>query len=356
MRSLRAGLVGAVAVAVACGTAPPRVSPIMPAALVPVDAAHDRAKAFARVFCSTLPHFRDPAGHPWGDCGQYLDATDAPGPLGPLAPPYRFLFVAGFGSGCLNDVRAFGSGLAHLRDAHQVDIDAFAVAPFGSSEENGRSIARHLEQAWTADAARPFVLIGYDKGAADLIEALGALDEPATKVAALVTVAGAVDGSPVVEDIRRLMQPGQPWIAPGCPGNVQDGLHSLEPEVRMRILRAHPVPVPGYSLAAASTREETSSVLRPAWDRLSTLAAEQDGQLVAWETVLPGAAFLGTARADHWAVALPFDGTPAPIKGIDRSRFPRDALLEAIVRYVSADRPGSDRTRSTAVGRGPSGW
>ena len=85
------------------------------------------------------------------------------------------------------------------------------------------------------------------------------------------------------------------------------------------------------------------SALRPSWRRLSIHAKEQDGQIVAWEGVLPGAKYLGAARADHWAIALPFDEAPDPPKAIDRNHFPRDALLEAIVRYVSADVAPSER-------------
>jgi hypothetical protein len=95
--------------------------------------------------------------------------------------------------------------------------------------------------------------------------------------------------------------------------------------------------VPGYSIVGETSLDETSSVLRPTWKRLSIYTNDQDGELVAWESVLPGAKYLGAARADHWAIALPFDGSAQPAKGIDRNRFPRDALLEAIVRYVTED-------------------
>ena len=79
-----------------------------------------------------------------------------------------------------------------------------------------------------------------------------------------------------------LMQPGQPWIAPECPGNVQDGVHSLLREVRQAFLRQNQMPVAGYSIVGATSIGETSSMLRPSWRRLSIHAKEQDGQIVAW--------------------------------------------------------------------------
>ncbi len=324
---------------VGCAAPIPQPAPIMPASLVPIEGSRDRSHPFASAFCSTLAHFKQKGGRAWGDCARYLEADEPPQPQpkGPFATPYRFLFVSGFGGDCFKDVRAFAPSIAHLRDAHQVNVEAFAVSPFGSSEENGRSIAKHIDDGWAQDASRKYMLIGYDKGAVDLLEALRALNAPATKVAALVTIAGDIGGVWIPGDVRALMQPSQPWIGQGCPGNVGDGLHSLQRDVRERSLRENPLPVPGYSLVAASTAAETSRALRPSWDRLSRYSVEQDGQVVAWEAVLPGAKFLGTARADHWAVALPFDEAAQSGKAIDHNHFPRDALFEAIVRFVTDD-------------------
>ena len=321
---------------------PPVTYSIMPAVLGPVDADHNRAKDFARVFCSTLTHVKDRDGRSWGDCARYLEMPQTAEPQTAISTRYRFLFVPGFGGDCLRDVRAFASSIAHLKDAHQIDVDYFSVAPFASSEENGKSIARQIDTLWTADRTRRFVVIGYSKGAADILDALRVLDEPTTKVAAIVTVAGVIGGTWVPEDFVALMQAGQPWLAAACPGNVQDGMHSLMREVRQSFLRQNPTPVPAYSVVGETTIDETSAALRPSWNRLAVYAKEQDGQMIAWEAVLPGAKYLGAARADHWSIALPFEESPQPPKGINRNHFPRDALLEAIVRYVSGDLAASE--------------
>src|SRR5437868_4941640 len=164
------------AVAIGCASAAPPVAyPIMPAALGPVDADHNRAKEFARVFCSTLQHVRDKDGKPWGDCARFLDTVDSPQPQTTIPNHYRFLFVPGFGGDCLKDVRAFSTSIGHLKEAHQTAVEYFAVAPFGSSEENGKSIARQVDAGWSGDQARRYVLVGYGKGATDLLEALRVL-------------------------------------------------------------------------------------------------------------------------------------------------------------------------------------
>ena len=108
-------------------------------------------------------------------------------------------------------------------------------------------------------------------------------------------------------------------------------------EVRQSFLRQTPASVPSYSIVGVTSLDETSSVLKPSWKRLSIHAKEEDGQMIAWEAILPGAKYLGSVRADHWAIALPFEESAQPPKGVDRNHFPRDALLEAIVRYVTAD-------------------
>lgn len=309
----------------------------MPAALGPIDADHLKARDFARVFCSTLGHLKDADGRAWGDCARYIQTPEAPQAQRPIPTAYRWLFVDGFGAECFRDVRAFSGAIAHLKDAHQIDVERFPVPPFGSSQDNGRSIARHIDTAWTADPQRKFVLVGYSKGAADLIEALRDLEAPTTEVAALVSIAGVVGGTWVPDDFRTLMDPSQPWMSPSCPGNVQDGVYSLGREVREAFMRQNPLTVPAYSLVATSTLEETSNALRPSWQRLSRYAAEQDGLMVAWEAILPRAKYLGAVRADHWAIALPFDAAPTRNKRINRNRFPRAALLEAVLRYVTTD-------------------
>ena len=240
-------LLFAVMAACAAGT-PPVTYVVMPTALTPVDADHNKTKEFARVFCSSLSHFKDKGGRPWSECATYLDMFEAPQQQVQFETAYRYLLISGFGGDCFTDVRAFSTSITHLKDAHRLDVEYFAVTPYGSSEENGKSIARHIEEALARDRTRRYILIGYDRGAADLQEALRTLEEPKTKVAALVSVAGIVGGLWLPDLTRGLMEPSRPWIAPSCPGNMQDGVHSVVREVRQAFLRENPPRVPGGSI------------------------------------------------------------------------------------------------------------
>jgi len=72
---------------------------------------------------------------------------------------------------------------------------------------------------------------------------------------------------------------------------------------------------------------------------LSTYGSDEDGQLLKDDAVAPGAKFLGAALADHFAVALPFDkSTDSTVRsGMDKTVYPRAALLESLIRFVSGD-------------------
>jgi hypothetical protein len=109
---------------------------------------------------------------------------------------------------------------------------------------------------------------------------------------------------------------------------MSQGYRSLRSDVRKAFRAAHPsVPVPAYSLAATSDRSNTSKMLLESWQMLSSMGSRQDGQLLEEDALLPGAKFLGELNADHFAPALAFE----------HGNFPRAALLEAVMRYVSAD-------------------
>ena len=125
-----------------------------------------------------------------------------------------------------------------------------------------------------------------------------------------------------------------------CEGDLATGFNSLKREVRQAFLASYPDPVvPTYSIVAVAGKDNTSSALLTAQQLLSVFDATNDAQLTKWDAIVPGAKFLGAARADHLAVALPFDkiADGELQKMMNHSRYPRTALLEALVRFVVAD-------------------
>jgi hypothetical protein len=125
-----------------------------------------------------------------------------------------------------------------------------------------------------------------------------------------------------------------------CRGNLADAFRSLKRDVRQAFLRQHPsLPVPSYSLAAVADEGRVSKMLQQTWQLMAAYDKFQDGQLTKSDSQIPGGAYLGTLLGDHFAVALPLAkaGDASVQSLVDRNRYPRTALLEAIVRFITAD-------------------
>jgi len=306
-------------------------------------------RRFAQVFNAVLVG-ENPDGGVWSGAGAYLEAAGESGTPSQAAIQrvlqrpmrhYRVLIVPGFMSACAftesATAGAFYRALEHLKNAHGVDAELLQV-PDDSCENNGKLIARYLRE----HPGPKFIVVGHSKGAADLQLALQ--DRTAAEsVAAFVSIAGAVGGSPLADlaEGRGLLRHVD--VSGGCVGNVGASLDSMQTDVRHAFLVSHPdAPVPSYSVVAASDFASTSKILLPTWGLLGAgFRGKEDGMLLAADGTLPGAKFLGTALSDHVAVAHDF-GQTGMAKLYDKDHFPRVALLEALIRFVEADLDRTD--------------
>lgn len=316
---------------------------VMVVHLIPVSAAQASGAPdvkFANLFCSVREKENPDTGD-WAACEQFLQtAPQARVDLTPLATKYRVLIVPGFFSACASSIApAFGDGLDHMRNQHQMTVEVW-VPPNDSSEANGAAIAQYLRDHMVTDQ-RKYIVLGYSKGAPDVQTALALHPEAKDAVAAFVAVAGAVGGS-LIADL--LPAQANSWIQRfklgKCEGDVATAFTSLKKSVRQQFLAAHPNPVvPSYSLPAVSDRAHTSKALLEAWQLMSFLSQRQDSQLAYEDAILPGSTVLGAARADHLAVALPFEkASDSSIRSFaDQGHYPRAALLEAMLRFVIGD-------------------
>lgn len=294
------------------------------------------APLFADVFCSVLKQ-KNPDTGEWGGCGDYLQS---PGKedvkLDAITDKYRVLVVPGILSSCASDAPAFLEGREHLKKAYNISTELFAV-PNDSSDENAAKIAEYVRGQMEKDQ-RKFIVIGYSKGTPDLQVALAKEKGMREAVAAFVSVAGASGGSPIADT---LPQQAERWVQMfkmgNCQGDLSKGMKSLSQAVRRAFLSSFPDPmVPTYSLVAVSDQTNTSSALLKAWQLMNVFDKFHDGQLTKADAIVPGAKYLGAARADHLAVALPFDKSSDEMirKAMDKGRYPRAALLESVVRVV----------------------
>ncbi len=323
----------------------------------------DRSHDFGALFSTTLAHMReaeseqktrDPRG--WAHCGDYLvgcqDVDPAPS-LPPIPQDVQILLVPGIFGKCLEDlgVRVLNDAARHLAKApHNLTLVIADVKGIGDSEENAEILATLVRR----DPTARFIVVGYSKGAPDSLEMLRLYPDVRRQVVALVTVAGAVGGTRLAD--RPDAEAGQSLVKflAQFPGDLNEkcgvgngqGLASLKRGLRMRRLQEFvqlKLSIPAYSLVAISTPATTSKALTSGWNTLASYSMDEDSQVVAEESIVPGGTFLGRAVADHWAVALPFADTKQPFHDlaltfVDRNRpYPREALLEAIVQFVHAD-------------------
>ena len=64
-----------------------------------------------------------------------------------------------------------------------------------------------------------------------------------------------------------------------------------------------------------------------------------DGMVLVSDQVIPDSTWLGCLNADHWAVAVPIARTHPRLAAafVDHNDYPREALLEAVLRFVEED-------------------
>jgi pimeloyl-ACP methyl ester carboxylesterase len=292
----------------------------------------------ARNFCSVLQS-ENPDGGTWSACGDYLGEPSNPGSVTAVAPLHTdlpVLILPGFFSDCLTTSQPFHEALEHLKSAHQIKGEYLQLKNV-SSTDNAKIIADYLRAHF--DGTHKYILVGYSKGATDGYEALASFPDLQTRVAAFVSVAGAVGGSRLVD-----VMPGgyARWLQSvhfgACEGDLTAAIDSLSYRNRQKFLSSNGNPgVPSYTLVAQSDLHHVSRLLAQTWEVLSVNGIPQDAQLLASDATVPGSQYLGAANADHLAVAINFATSSVPEAMRDHNQYPRAALLEAIVRVVVDD-------------------
>ena len=304
----------------------------------------DGRARFRQILCSVA---RRDGLVPEGDSGcdgilwRLADEPPAADPGPAPAPPDRrlkwFVVTGALGDCFGEDSLPFTEGIARLRSA-SADIRVVRVSGRSGSAHNARQVAAAIEAADLAPGD-PVALLGYSKGAVDILEFLVAFPGPAAQVVAAVSVSGPILGSPVADlgewAYENLFSGAfEERCDPGDAGVVA----SLVPERRKQWILDNPLPshVRYLSLAAFTTRPHLARGLLPSWEILANTDTRNDGQVLIGDAVIPGSDLLGYANADHWGIALTIEeALPHIAARPDPAPYPRDSLLEAVFLYVS---------------------
>ena len=310
--------------------------------------SRDGRARFRDIFCGVLAR-----GHVAGgeeqDCAGWLWRLDdepraQPRPLPAPDRSRQVYLVTGAFSECLGDeARPFNSAAAALAGTGY-RISMITVSGRSGSEYNAARIAARLADPPPGEEG-PVVLIGYSKGANDILEFLVRFPEVAARVESVVSVAGAIAGSPLAGHAgpaygRIFAQIPSNRCAPGDGGVID----SLLQGTRRAWLAAHPLPdhVRYFSVAAFAARPRVAGALLAPWKLLLQYDLRNDGQLLARDQLIPGSTLLGYVNADHWSAAIDVE-IVHPMLGTrpDPAPFPRAALLEAILLQLAESRPAT---------------
>ena len=325
---------------------PPLV--LAPATYAGID---DKRERFREIYCAVLEagagSVRDyrpceealtrVAGEPAG--------TGRPVDVGPSKRRLVAAMVPGVGWDCvdpwLERPDTFGP---HLR-AKGYEFAMIKVEALSGSTSNAKQV-RDAIMAMSVEAGAPrVVLMGYSKGAPDILEAVVAYPEIRSRIAAVVSVAGSVGGSPLANPAEQyqleLMR-----LFPGATCGPGDGgaVASMRTGTRRDWLARNPLPegVRFYSLVTFPHPDRISSLLKPTYHQLARVDGRNDGQVIFYDQMIPRSTLVGFVNADHWAIAVPIARTHEIIGAsfVDQNAYPREALLEALLRFVEEDLAG----------------
>lgn len=321
-----------------------------PLVLLPAEKAGvtDKRGRFREIACAVLeehgedlPHYR-PCEEALTRVGEERGATGMPVNLGASERNLVAALVPGIGWECFENWLNYQNEFKDSITDYGFSSYIFAVDGMSGTTNNARQIRDTILEH--ADELQPgqLVLMGYSKGAPDLLEAVVTYPEIHPYIAAVVSVAGAVGGSPLANAAKESQLDLLKHIPESeCTGGDGRAVESLRPAVRHAWLNENPLPknLRYYSVVTYPEPDRMSSILKSSWKKLAKVDPRNDSQVIFYDQVIPGSTLIGYLNADHWAIAVPI-AESHPFIGrhfVDQNQYPRQAVFEAVLRFVEED-------------------
>ncbi len=194
----------------ACSTAPlsPYTDDAPPLVLLPASQAGigDQRGRFREIFCAvleergtTLPDYRS-CDDALARVGNESEGTGKNVTLGSSERGLVSLLVPGVGWNCFDKwLELQGTARDHVRQ-YGYDLITAEVDAISSTTNNARQIRDTIMAMELKNLEPNLVLIGYSKGAPDILEAVVSYPEIRKHIAAVVSAAGSIGGSPLAND------------------------------------------------------------------------------------------------------------------------------------------------------------
>ena len=332
-----------------CVTQPPASSLYLPATVRSVvgnASVVDGRAHFREIFCAQLLS-QPPLG---GDtnCADWLwKLPGEPAPVAAKTMPreldhrLRVVIVGGAFGDCYPDASRAFADLSNKLKAASYYVEAIPISGRSSSKSNAQQIRDALPDL-PKDGDGPLVLVGYSKGAMDILQMLAEPPGAPTAIAAVIAIAGSVNGSPLADRYAHLYDRllAKHSIA-RCSEGDSGVVDSLRTTTRLAWWshRSLPSSIRYYSLGSFTTPDRLPRSLLYPYKRLARIDARNDGQLLAQDQMIPGSTLLGYVNADHWAIAIHIeDALPFwAHRSQGAHQFPQNALLESALLYVQQD-------------------
>jgi hypothetical protein len=264
---------------------------------------------------------------------------------------YRLVFVPGFLATCFPGIASFADVVDEAR-RRGFDARVLEIGGRSSIAANAKLIGEQIDRL--PDDGRRIIVVAHSKGALDALELMAERRDVAERIAALVSVAGAFQGSPLADRLRPLYEVvvgTNPFL--GCAAAQGDALDDMRPATRKKWWERHRARLrtPTYAIVAVPDRDRVSPLLALLHEQLGLSSPWNDGQLIAVDQIPPDGNLLGFVNADHLTAAVPRP-TRLPWNALWAAvDYPRSDVILAAIDVAAADAPPAVQSASAA--RGP---